>query len=73
MRNAFILAVLVSVVCAVACPPQVLAQIEASGLRVESRHATYDLRPFDPEGEFGVFVLKAAGRGGRPGARHETR
>jgi SAM-dependent methyltransferase len=49
------------------------ADVEASGLRVESRHATYDLRPFDPEGEFGVFVLKAAGRGGRPGARHETR
>jgi len=34
-----------------------VADAEAAGLAVESRHATYDLRPFDPEADFAVFVL----------------
>jgi SAM-dependent methyltransferase len=36
-----------------------VADAEAAGLVVESRHATFDLRPFDPEGDFAVFVLTA--------------
>ncbi len=35
--------------------------VAAVGLAIESRFATYDLRPFDPEtGEYAVWVLKAA-------------
>ncbi len=37
-----------------------VADAEAAGLVVESRHATFDLRPFDPDGDFAVFVLVAA-------------
>ena len=38
----------------------------AAGLAVESRFATFDLRPFDPDGDFAVLVLRRpAGRGGR--------
>ena len=33
------------------------ADAEAAGLAVESRYATFDLRPFDPEGDFAVWVL----------------
>ena len=36
------------------------ADAKAAGLRVESHWATYDLRPFDPDGAFGVFVLNHA-------------
>jgi SAM-dependent methyltransferase len=36
------------------------ADAEAAGLAVESRWATYDLRPFDPHGEFAVWVLARA-------------
>jgi SAM-dependent methyltransferase len=34
-----------------------LADAAAAGLAVESRHSTFDLRPFDPEGDFAVIVL----------------
>ena len=34
-----------------------VADAEAAGLVVESRHATFDLRSFDAVGDFGVFVL----------------
>ena len=44
-----------------------MADAEAAGLAVESRFATFDLRPFDPEGDFGVFVLASGGRGGPSG------
>jgi SAM-dependent methyltransferase len=44
-----------------------VADAEAAGLRVESRHATYDLRPFDADGEFGVFVLRASSGPGPEG------
>ncbi len=37
-----------------------VADAEAAGLAVESQHATFDLRPFDPDGDFAVFVLTAA-------------
>jgi SAM-dependent methyltransferase len=37
-----------------------VADAEAAGLVVESRWATFDLRPFDTEGDFGVWVLKVA-------------
>ena len=37
-----------------------VADAEAAGLAVESRFATFDLRPFDPDGEFAVWVLKVA-------------
>jgi SAM-dependent methyltransferase len=33
------------------------ADAAAAGLAVESRHATYDLRPFDPDGDFAVHIL----------------
>jgi SAM-dependent methyltransferase len=36
------------------------ADAVAAGLAIESRHATFDLRPFDPGGDFGVFVLTRA-------------
>ena len=36
-----------------------MADAEAAGLAVESRFATFDLRPFDPDGDFAVFVLVA--------------
>jgi SAM-dependent methyltransferase len=36
------------------------ADVEAAGLTVESRWATFDLRPFDPDGDFAVFVLRHA-------------
>jgi SAM-dependent methyltransferase len=38
-----------------------IADAEAAGLAVESRFATFDLRPFEPEGDFGVFVLAPGG------------
>ena len=38
-----------------------VADAGAAGLAVESRHATFDLRSFDPAGEFAVWVLTAAG------------
>jgi hypothetical protein len=37
-----------------------VADAEAAGLAVESRFATFDLRPFGPDDEFAVWVLKAA-------------
>jgi SAM-dependent methyltransferase len=37
------------------------ADVEAAGLAVESRHATFDLRPFDPGGDFAVWILTAGG------------
>ncbi len=38
-----------------------LDDVAAVGLAVESRHATYDLRPFDPgTGDYAVWVLVAA-------------
>ena len=37
-----------------------VADAEAAGLAVESRFATFDLRPFDPEGDFAVWVLVRA-------------
>ena len=43
------------------------ADAAAAGLAIESRYATFDLRPFDPDGDFAVFVL-VAGLTGRPGA-----
>jgi SAM-dependent methyltransferase len=36
------------------------ADARAAGLVIESRHATFDLRPFDPDGGFGVFVISRA-------------
>jgi SAM-dependent methyltransferase len=33
------------------------ADVAAAGLAVESRYATFDLRPFDPRGDFAVHVL----------------
>ena len=36
------------------------ADVAAAGLVVESRFATFDLRPFEPGGDFGVFVLVRA-------------
>ena len=33
------------------------ADVAAAGLAVESRYATFDLRPFDPGGDFAVWVL----------------
>jgi SAM-dependent methyltransferase len=35
------------------------ADVAAAGLAVESRHATFDLVPFDPEGDFAVWVLRS--------------
>ena len=54
------------------------ADAGVAGLAVESRWATFDLRPFDPDGDFAVFVLVSAQLGGRAGrasgrARVETR
>ena len=37
------------------------ADVTAAGLAVESRYATFDLRPFDPDGDFGVWVLARLG------------
>ena len=34
------------------------ADVAAAGLAVESRYATFDLRPFDPAGDFAVWVLR---------------
>ena len=34
-----------------------VADAAAAGLAVESRYATFDLRPFDPDGDFAVWVL----------------
>jgi SAM-dependent methyltransferase len=34
-----------------------VADAEAAGLLVESRHASFDLRPVGPDDDFGVFVL----------------
>ena len=36
------------------------ADVAAAGLAIESRFATFDLRPFDPEADFAVFVLVRA-------------
>lgn len=36
------------------------ADCEAVGLRVESRFAGYDLKPYDPAGDYAVHVLAAA-------------
>lgn len=36
------------------------ADAAASGLRVDSRFASFDLRPFSPTDDFGVFVLARA-------------
>jgi SAM-dependent methyltransferase len=33
------------------------ADVEAAGLAVESRFATFDLRPFTPDADFAVYVL----------------
>ena len=38
-----------------------VADAGAAGLVVESRHATFDLRPFDAGGDFAVFVLTSSG------------
>ena len=35
------------------------ADVTAAGLAVESRYATFDLRPFDPDADFAVWVLAA--------------
>ncbi len=35
-----------------------MADAEAAGLAVESKWATFDLRPFESDGDFAVFVLK---------------
>ena len=35
-----------------------VVDVQAAGLAVESRWATFDLRPFDPDGDFGVWVLR---------------
>jgi SAM-dependent methyltransferase len=37
-----------------------VADAGAAGLAVESRFATFDLRPFDEAGDFGVFILTAS-------------
>lgn len=37
-----------------------LADAEAAGLVVESRFGSYDLRPFDPDGDYVVHVLRPA-------------
>jgi len=37
------------------------ADVTAAGLAVESRYATFDLRPFDPGGDFAVWILAAGG------------
>ena len=34
------------------------ADVATAGLTVESRHATFDLRPYDPGGDFAVWVLR---------------
>jgi SAM-dependent methyltransferase len=34
------------------------ADVAAAGLAVESRYATFDLRPYDPDGDFAVWVLR---------------
>jgi SAM-dependent methyltransferase len=34
------------------------ADVAAAGLAVESRYATFDLRPYDPGGDFAVCVLR---------------
>lgn len=36
------------------------ADAEAAGLAVESRYGSYDLRPFDPDGDYVVHVLRRA-------------
>ena len=36
------------------------ADAAAAGLAIESRYATFDLRPFDPDGDFAVFVVTLA-------------
>ena len=38
------------------------ADVAAAGLAVESRYATFDLRPFDPDGDFAVWVLRPRAR-----------
>lgn len=37
-----------------------MADVEAAGLAVESRWSTFDLRPFEADGDFGVWVLKVS-------------
>src|SRR5205085_7441009 len=37
-----------------------VADAEAAGLLVESRHATFDLRPVGADDDFAVWVLKVA-------------
>jgi SAM-dependent methyltransferase len=37
------------------------ADVAAAGLAVESRYATFDLRPFDPGGDFAVWILTDGG------------
>ena len=49
-----------------------VADAEAAGLAVESRFATFDLRPFDPDGDFAVFVLRSRWSRRAGQARHET-
>lgn len=49
-----------------------VADAEAAGLAVESRFATFDLRPFDPDGDFAVWVLTSAGRGGPSGPSQDS-
>ncbi|CUR56412.1 conserved hypothetical protein [metagenome] len=39
-------------------PDEFAADALAAGLRIESRHATYDLVPFDPDGDYVVNVLR---------------
>jgi Methyltransferase domain len=43
------------------------ADAAAAGLAVESRHATYDLRPFVAGGDYAVHVLRRAGASHAPG------
>ena len=38
-------------------PAEFADDVAAVGLRIESRHATYDLAPFDPAGDYVVHVL----------------
>jgi len=40
-----------------------VADAAAAGLVVESRHSTFDLRPFRADGDFAVYVLARAGSG----------
>ena len=39
---------------------ELAADVAAAGLAVESRYATFDLRPFDPSGDFAVHILTRA-------------